>query len=81
MLPEAKHSPTRRPQQFVRLAISLSDDEGRTWRWTRQLADAPGQRFDYPSVIQARDGRLHVTFSDNLKTVRHVVLREEDVRR
>src|SRR5690606_12077584 len=24
VLPEAKHSPTRRPQQFVRLAISLS---------------------------------------------------------
>lgn len=59
-----------------RLAISLSDDDGRTWRWTRQLADAPGQRFDYPSVIQARDGRLHVTFSDNLKTVRHLTFDE-----
>jgi predicted neuraminidase len=64
-----------------RLAISISDDGGRSWPWTRQIADAPGQRFDYPSIIQARDGRLHVTFSDNLKTVRHVVLREEDVRR
>ena len=55
-----------------RLAISLSDDEGRTWRWTKQLADVPGERFDYPSVIQTRDGQIHVTFSDNLKTVRHV---------
>jgi len=64
-----------------RLAISISDDGGRTWPWSRQLADAPGQRFDYPSIIQARDGSLHVTFSDNLKTVRHVALREEDVRR
>lgn len=59
-----------------RLAISLSDDEGRTWRWTRQLADAPGERFDYPSIIQARDGRIHVTFSDNLKTIRHVSFTE-----
>jgi hypothetical protein len=63
-----------------RLAIALSDDEGRTWRWTRQLADAPGERFDYPSVFQARDGRIHVTFSDNLKTIRHVSFTEEWVR-
>lgn len=59
-----------------RLAISMSDDQGRTWRWTRQIADAPGERFDYPSIIQARDGRIHVTFSDNLETVRHVSFAE-----
>jgi len=63
-------------RQRDRLAISLSDDGGRTWRWTRQLADVPGERFDYPSVIQARDGRIHVTFSDNLKTIRHVSFTE-----
>lgn len=63
-----------------RLAISLSDDEGRTWRWTKQLADVPGERFDYPSIIQARDGQIHVTFSDNLKTIRHVWFSEDWVR-
>ena len=52
------------------LAVSLSDDEGRTWRWTRQLErDAetsdPQQRgeYHYPSIIQAADGTLHVTYS------------------
>lgn len=64
-----------------RLAISLSDDGGATWGWTLQLADAPGQRFDYPSIVQARDGRIHVTFSDNLKTVRHLTFSEEAIRR
>jgi hypothetical protein len=39
------------------LAVSLSEDEGRTWRWTRQ-----GQ-YHYPSIIQASDGTLHATYS------------------
>jgi len=49
------------------LAVSLSDDEGKTWKWTRHLErDLRGKgagSFHYPSVIQARDGSLHVTYS------------------
>ena len=49
------------------LAVSLSEDEGRTWRWTRHLeprADFTGDRSaSYPSIIEASDGRLHVTYS------------------
>jgi predicted neuraminidase len=52
------------------LAVSLSDDEGQTWRWTRHLerdaaADDPRQRgeYHYPSIMQASDGTLHVTYS------------------
>ncbi len=49
------------------LAVSLSDDEGKTWKWTRHLErDLRGKgagAFHYPSVIQARDGALHVTYS------------------
>jgi predicted neuraminidase len=63
-----------------RLAISLSSDEGRTWTARRQLVHAPGERFDYPSIIQAREGALHVTFSDNLKTIRHMSFSEAWVR-
>ena len=55
-----------------RLAVSISPDGGRTWRWTRHLENRPGERFDYPSIIQARDGTLHVTYSYNLKTIKHV---------
>lgn len=52
------------------LAISLSDDEGRTWPVTRHLERDPegasteqqGQ-YHYPSIIQTRDGRIHVTYS------------------
>ena len=63
-----------------RLAVSLSTDEGRTWRWTRHLEHRPGERFDYPSIIQARDGTLHVTYSYNLKTIKHVRFDEAWVR-
>src|SRR5919107_1812699 len=42
-----------------RLAVSNSQDRGKTWRWTRHLENTPGQRFDYPSIVQGRDGSLH----------------------
>jgi len=55
-----------------RLAVSISTDRGETWKWTRHLEDTPGGRFDYPSIIQAKDGTLHATYSYNLKTIKHV---------
>ncbi len=49
------------------LAVALSDDEGRSWKWKRRLeADnrGPGAgSFHYPSMIQASDGTLHVSYS------------------
>jgi predicted neuraminidase len=63
-----------------RLAVSLSSDQGRTWPWTRYLENTPGQRFDYPSLVQGRDGSLHVTYSYNLKTIKHVTFDESWVR-
>ena len=47
------------------LAVSLSEDEGRSWKWTRHLeARQPGDgSFHYPSIIEGSDGRLHATYS------------------
>jgi predicted neuraminidase len=45
------------------LAVSMSDDEGATWKWTRHLEQQKGGSFHYPSVIQAADGSIHVTYS------------------
>ena len=47
------------------LAVSMSDDEGRSWKWTRHIEKAPTGSFHYPSVIQASDGDIHVTYSRN----------------
>jgi predicted neuraminidase len=49
------------------LAVSLSEDEGATWPWTRHLErDQPSQdhgEYHYPSIMQARDGTLHASYS------------------
>ena len=48
-----------------RLAVSISTDEGANWNITRHLErPEPGQReFHYPSILQASDGTLHVSYS------------------
>ena len=53
-----------------RLAVTLSDDEGETWKWKRYLecdseADVKAGEgaYHYPSVIQANDGTIHVSYS------------------
>ncbi len=52
------------------LAVQISDDEGRTWKWKRHLEyNAPGPdagSFHYPSIIQAKDGTLHASYSYHL---------------
>lgn len=49
------------------LALLVSDDEGKTWKWKRHLEyDVPGPNagsYSYPSIIQAKDGTLHATYS------------------
>ena len=59
------------------LALALSDDEGKTWKWQRYLEKkAAGEgSFAYPSLIQTADGRIHVTYSYHTsagKTIKHV---------
>ena len=53
-----------------RLAVTLSDDEGKTWKWKRYLerdteADvkAGAGSYHYPSIIQSQDGTLHASYS------------------
>lgn len=49
------------------LAVSISDDEGKSWRWMRHLEqDLPvpeAGQFHYPSIVQSRDGLMHVSYS------------------
>ncbi len=58
------------------LAVSLSEDEGRTWKWTRHIERDRQGRYDYPSIIQAQDGLIHVTFSFDVRTIKHVKFTE-----
>lgn len=63
------------------LAAAISDDEGRSWKWKRKLENQEGGSFSYPSVIQTRDGRIHVTYSYHLpgdrKSIKHLAFEEK----
>lgn len=52
------------------LAVQISADEGKTWKWKRHLEyDPPGPEagsYSYPSIIQARDDTLHASYSFHL---------------
>ncbi len=61
------------------LAVSLSEDEGRTWRWTRHLERHDSGAYHYPAVIQGEDGRIHVVYSyfvENGKSMKHAAFDE-----
>jgi predicted neuraminidase len=47
------------------LALSLSDDEGSTWTRTRHIEVRPAGQgsYHYPSLLQTRDGMIHVTYT------------------
>ena len=54
------------------LTVHLSTD-GRGWKEAVVLEREPGE-YSYPAVIQAKDGRVHVTYTWQRKKIRHVVL-------
>ena len=51
------------------LAVSLSEDEGKTWKYTRHLEQdlkkdiQKRDKFSYPSIIQGKDGMIHVVYT------------------
>ncbi len=66
-----------------RLAVSLSEDEGKSWKWTRHLEDQPGGSFHYPAMIQTRDDKIHAVYSYFVpegKSMKHVVFEEDWIR-
>lgn len=69
------------------LMAAISDDEGATWKWKRHLEGSPSNsspnQYHYPSVIQAKDSSIHVTYSYFVpegKAIKHVRLNEEWVK-
>ncbi len=65
------------------LAAAISDDEGKTWKWKKYIekSDKGNGSYAYPSVIQAKDGKIHLTYSYHLpqekKSIKHVSFFED----
>ena len=61
------------------LAVSLSEDEGRTWSATRHLEKHEKGAYHYPTIIQGADGTIHAVYSyfvDGGKSMKHAAFDE-----
>ncbi len=63
------------------IAVALSDDEGKTWKWKKKLENKRGGSFSYPSVIQSDDEKIHITYSyrlsDTQKSIKYAIFDED----
>jgi predicted neuraminidase len=65
------------------LAVSLSEDEGQSWKWTRHLEHNDVGSYHYPAIIQGRDGALHAVYSYFVpggKSMKHAAFNEAWIR-
>jgi predicted neuraminidase len=54
------------------LRLAMSADEGRTWSRVATLAEERGGDFSYPFLMQARSGDVHLVYTRQRKTIKHV---------
>jgi predicted neuraminidase len=54
------------------LNLALSED-GKKWKPVLTLERDKGE-FSYPCVIQASDGRVHITYTWRRESIKHLVL-------
>ncbi len=68
--------PPETPSKGLRypLDVAISDD-GKDWRRVVTLETEPkGAGYAYPAVVQAKDGKVHITYTWDRKMIKHVVL-------
>jgi predicted neuraminidase len=61
------------------LSILVSGDNAETWQHCAALETIPGEH-SYPSVIQARDGRMHIVYTYLRRQIKHAILQPGDLR-
>ena len=52
----------------------LRSDDGEHWHHWITLEDSPISQYSYPSIIQSRDGHIHVVYTWRRQRVKHVEL-------
>lgn len=72
------------------VTVAISEDGGKTWPFIRHMEQGEGfagkenrvnnRQYEYPFLMQARDGRLHLAFSyKNRESVKWMTFSEEDI--
>jgi predicted neuraminidase len=60
------------------LTAALSTDGDKTWSYRRNIGQEPKQSYAYPSAVQAPDGKIHLVYtSDNRSVIYHAAFDEE----
>lgn len=55
------------------LRLAISTDDGTTWQRAGTLEAEAGKEFSYPTVLQTRDGLIHVTYTWKRRGIKHTV--------
>ncbi len=59
------------PRTPLNVAISI---DGKKWYAASVLEDSPVSQYSYPSVIQTKDGLVHIVYTWRRERIKHVVL-------
>jgi predicted neuraminidase len=70
------YNPTATGRGTLEVAVSA---DGKRWRRGVVLEDSAGE-FSYPALIQAGDGRVHVTYTWRRRRIKHVVIDPSAIR-
>ncbi|HCN84388.1 MAG TPA: sialidase, partial [Sphingobacteriaceae bacterium] len=65
------YNPIARGRNKLNVAISK---DGIKWSDAAILENQDRGEFSYPAVIQAKDGKIHVTYTYNRRNIKHTVL-------
>lgn len=60
------------------LSLAISYDDGKTWSHIKTIENRDGHVYAYPSIIQDRNGLIHVVYAyDNHQNIAHFVTNEQ----
>jgi predicted neuraminidase len=68
------------------LSMAISEDEGKTWPWIRDLENSTlsqpilpleDAEYSYPSVIQSADGMIQVAYTFRRETIKYMTFSED----
>ena len=65
---------TKGKNDRAKLAMAVSED-GLEWENILTLEDHKKGEFSYPALIQANNGKLHLTYTFNRKNIKHLVFK------
>ncbi len=71
LLPNSSWINGKGPRTPLNVAISK---DGKIWNAALVLEDSPISQYSYPSVIQTRDGLVHIVYTWRRERVKHVVV-------